>query len=154
MLAHTFDSPAGRMTAVESDGLLIHIAFDGIGGIPQGTSDLLVETERQICEYLSRGRRDFDLPIGFKGAPFATDVMEAMRRIPYGTVVTYSELAEMSGHPGAQRAVGNACARNPLPIVVPCHRVVPSGKGIGNYSGPPGMKRILLRIEGYLPEVP
>ena len=154
MLAHTFDSPAGRITAVESDGLLIHIAFDGIGGIPQGTSDLLEATERQICEYLSGERRTFDLPIGFNGTEFATDVMEAMRRIPYGTVVTYSELAEMSGHPGANRAVGSACARNPLPIIVPCHRVVPSGKGIGKYSGPPFMKNILLRIEGYLPEVP
>lgn len=80
--------------------------------------------------------------------PFATDVAAALRRIPWGDAVTYGELAALAGHPGAQRAVGSFCARNPVPLFVPCHRVVAAG-GIGSYGSlGSAYKRRLLALEG------
>lgn len=70
-----------------------------------------------------------------------------MNDIPYGEVRTYAEVAEMAGHPNAYRAVGTACARNPLPLIIPCHRVVPSSGGIGSYAGGSSLKRRLLELE-------
>ena len=149
MLAHSFSTVLGTVTAVESEGHIVRIAFGILPDVIEEVSDILTETERQITEYLSGERREFTVPTLFDGSDFAKDVMEAMMHIPYGTVMTYSQLAEASGHPSAQRAVGTVCRNNPLPIIFPCHRVVPSGKGIGNYSGPSGIKEKLLKIEGF-----
>jgi methylated-DNA-[protein]-cysteine S-methyltransferase len=78
-------------------------------------------------------------------------VLETLHReIARGDVVTYGRLAERAGHPGAARAVGTACARNPIPLIVPCHRVVPGSGGIGGYGGGPERKRVLLELEGAL----
>ena len=92
-----------------------------------------------------RGRVDLSL-VG----PFERAVLEQLRRIPRGQVRTYREIAAALGHPSASRAVGNACAKNPLPLLVPCHRVVRSDGGLGGYSlrGGPGLKRRLLEREG------
>ena len=154
MLAHSFSTVLGPMTAVESDGHLVMLLYSGSppDGAETGASPLLAETEKQVKEYLSGKRDVFDLPVngGFEG--FSEEVMDAMSRIPYGSTMTYGELAEMSGHPGAARAVGTVCRKNPLPLIYPCHRVVPSSGGIGNYSGAPGAKGYLLRMEGSLTE--
>ncbi len=152
MLAHSFPTSIGRLTAVEYNGLLTRILFANHtpGNMPQGESPVLIEAERQITDYLSGKRRDFDLPLDIRCSGFRKDVMDAMARIPYGTTVTYGELAEMSGHPNAARAVGNVCKTNPLPLIYPCHRVVPSTGGIGAYGGTPKVKEYLLRIEGAL----
>ena len=154
MLAHSFSTVLGPMTAVESDGRVTMLLYSGSPpeGAETGTSPLLIKTETQVREYLSGNRKGFDLPIdgGFEG--FSEEVMDAMSRIPYGSTVTYGELAEMSGHPGAARAVGTVCRKNPLPLIYPCHRVVPSSGGIGNYSGAPGAKEYLLKTEGSFTE--
>ncbi len=147
MLAHTFDTPIGRVT-VTSDGIyLTGVRFGPVPDGEQSSVPILKEAESQILEYLGGSRKQFDLPIAPFGEGFSADVYRAMAGIPYGSTVTYGGLAEASGHPGASRAVGSACRMNPLPIIIPCHRVVPASGGIGNYSGPDGVKQFLLELE-------
>lgn len=101
----------------------------------------------QLDEYFSGRRRVFDLPLCLHGTGFQLAVWNAMRRIPYGEVRTYGEVAWMAGYPRAARAVGNACNRNPVLLLVPCHRVVASD-GIGGFAHRTDIKRALLRLEG------
>jgi O-6-methylguanine DNA methyltransferase len=108
---------------------------------------------RRIIEHVATGRDDLlDIPLDMDVPPFTGEVLEAMRKVPPGEVVTYGELARRLGRPKAARAVGSACASNPALIVVPCHRVVPAGGGLGNYSavGGAATKRLLLEREGAL----
>lgn len=90
---------------------------------------------RELREYFAGTRRDFSLPLRAEGTPFQREVWEALRRIPCGETRSYAELARELGRPGAARAVGQANGRNPLPIVVPCHRVLAADGGIGGYMG-------------------
>ncbi len=101
----------------------------------------------QLAEYFGGRRRVFDLPLDLRGTPFQRLVWEVMRAIPWGETLTYGEIARLIGAPGAARAVGLACGANPVPIVVPCHRVVAAG-GLGGYSSGADVKRFLLRLEG------
>ena len=147
MLAHSFDTVLGILTAVESDGYIVMLRFGGLPDIDTGETPLLLETERQIREYIAGERRQFDLPVDIQCDGFRREVMEAMARIPYGKTMSYGCIAKSCGHPGAARAVGTVCRKNPLVIIYPCHRVVPSSGELGYYSGPPGMKEKLLAIE-------
>ena len=147
MLAHTFDTPIGKLTFISDGTCVTGIRFGVFPDGEQSSVPILKEAESQILEYLSGTRRQFDLPLAPFEDGFSGEVYEAMARIPYGSVMTYGELAEISGHPRASRAVGSACRRNPLPIIIPCHRVVPASGGIGNYRGPDGVKSFLLRLE-------
>ena len=89
-----------------------------------------------------------DLPLDLRGTPFQTAAWTAMRAIARGTVLSYGELAARTGHPGAARAAGTACGANPLPIFVPCHRIVAAGGGLGGFGGGLEIKRKLLAMEG------
>jgi methylated-DNA-[protein]-cysteine S-methyltransferase len=108
---------------------------------------------RELDEYFAGRRRQFDVPLdwslvrGFAGA-----VLHATARIPFGGVTSYREIAGEAGSPNAYRAAGNALGSNPIPIVVPCHRVLHSGGGLGGYTGGLDRKRFLLRLEGVLDE--
>jgi methylated-DNA-[protein]-cysteine S-methyltransferase len=103
----------------------------------------------QLSEYFAHKRTQFFLPIDLYGvSPFTRSVLEATNHVPCGTVVTYGQIAEGIGQPGASRAVGNALGRNPVPIVVPCHRVIKSDGSMGWYTGGPHLKQQLLDIEG------
>lgn len=105
----------------------------------------------RILEHIHTGRGDLrDIPLALEVAPFEREVLEFLRTIPPGETITYGEIARRLGRPGASRAVGTACARNPVVIVIPCHRVVPKSGGLGNYSseGGPETKRKLLQREG------
>ncbi|MEX2426515.1 MAG: methylated-DNA--[protein]-cysteine S-methyltransferase [Thermomicrobiaceae bacterium] len=105
----------------------------------------------QLQCYLAGDRTEFDLPVDFRTVtPFMRDVLDALRGIPYGVVRNYREIATQIGNPNAQRAVGNAVKRNPVPIVVPCHRVIKTDGTIGGYAGGPLIKERLLRLEGAL----
>ena len=109
---------------------------------------------RRVVEHITTGRDDLrDIPLDLDVSKFTGEVLEAMRDVPPGEVITYGELARRLGRPKAARAVGGACASNPALIVVPCHRVVPAGGGLGNYSAAGGVatKRLLLEREGALP---
>lgn len=110
-------------------------------------SDVIAEAAGQINEYLNGSRRQFDLPMVLDGSGFTLDVLESIQGIPYGETRTYSEIAESIGSPRSFRAVGNVCARNTLPIVIPCHRVLPSAGGIGSYTGGSSLKKRLLDHE-------
>lgn len=110
-------------------------------------TEVISEAVGQLNEYFSGKRREFDLPLSYGGTDFTISVLDALSRIPYGEVRTYAQIAEEVGSPRAYRAVGSACAGNPIPIIVPCHRVVPSTGGVGNYAGGSAMKRRLLEFE-------
>lgn len=107
---------------------------------------------RQISEYVNGERRSFDLVLDLEEqSPFRRRVLEELARVPYGETISYGELAERCGRPGAARAVGNAVGRNPVPVVLPCHRVIRSDGTPGEYGGGRERKRQLLRLEGALP---
>jgi methylated-DNA-[protein]-cysteine S-methyltransferase len=108
---------------------------------------------RELDEYFAGGRRRFDLRVDrrlIRG--IARDVLTATARVPFGRTATYGEIARRIGNPHAARAVGNALGSNPIPVVIPCHRVVRAGGSMGGYGGGPDRKRALLTLEGALPD--
>ena len=102
----------------------------------------------QIQQYLAGERRAFALTLRTTGTEFQRAVWHALGEIPYGETVSYAELAEMVGRPGACRAVGQANGRNPIPLILPCHRVIAAGGGLGGFGGGLELKRALLDLEG------
>ncbi|HKM13667.1 MAG TPA: methylated-DNA--[protein]-cysteine S-methyltransferase, partial [Candidatus Methanomethylophilaceae archaeon] len=110
-------------------------------------TEIIAEAISQVNEYFSGKRKKFELPLTCKGTEFQELVWSALSEIPYGETVTYGELAAKLGNPKSSRAVGTACAKNPLPIIVPCHRVVQSSGGIGSYAGGKKLKEDLLNLE-------
>ena len=128
-------------------------AGSGTGGRPSSPAErTAVGAARQLAEYLRGERRSFDLVLDLEAQPpFRRRVLEELARIPYGDTISYSGLAERCGRPGAARAVGNAVGRNPVPVVLPCHRVVRADGSTGEYGGGRRRKRELLRLERALP---
>jgi O-6-methylguanine DNA methyltransferase len=118
-----------------------------IGPMAPGASPLLDRVEAQLTEYFAGERRDFDLPLDHPGSEFQERVWGELRRIPYGETISYRELALWVGSPQAPRAVGRANGSNRLAVIVPCHRVVASGGGLGGYGGGLPAKRYLLDLE-------
>lgn len=152
------DSPVGPLLlAADDDGLLL-IEFDSPRhpvtrgrDWHEGSNDVLVQTRAQLDDYFNSNRRDFDLPLSPRGTPFQRDVWRALQRIPYGETISYAELAQWIGKPSAMRAVGAANGRNPLPIVVPCHRVIGADGSLTGFGGGLPTKQYLLALEGALP---
>ncbi len=107
------------------------------------------EAQRQIVSYANGILKEFTLPLDWAGTAFQRKVLERVARVPYGRTMTYGEIAAAIGVPGGSRAVGHANARNPVPLVIPCHRVVASN-GLGGYGGGIDLKRRLLVLEGAL----
>ncbi|MEK7680185.1 MAG: methylated-DNA--[protein]-cysteine S-methyltransferase [Deltaproteobacteria bacterium] len=105
---------------------------------------------KTLDEYFKGKRTRFGLKVNLIGRPFDVSIWKALIKIPYGRTVSYEELALMAGHTGAQRAAGSACGRNPVPIIVPCHRVIRKDKGLGGYTGGLEIKKALLEIEGFM----
>lgn len=115
---------------------------------PAGTgSGLLDAAAMQMEDYMAGRQVEFDLPLEFRGTPFQTQVWKSLTQIPFGKTCSYSDVAEMIGKPAAMRAVGQANGRNNLPLVVPCHRVIAAGGGIGGFTGGIGLKKALLEHE-------
>jgi methylated-DNA-[protein]-cysteine S-methyltransferase len=147
-----FESPVGRLV-LESDGdVLIGIWLPTqAAGKRRSKGDdvptVIKETATQLEEYFAGERTDFDVTMELDGTEFQRSVWRELTRIPYGTTISYKELARRVGRPNGPRAVGQANGRNPIPIIVPCHRVVASD-GIGGYGGGLPMKRALLAVEG------
>ena len=107
----------------------------------------LRDAELQLAEYFEGTRRDFDLPLSAEGTPFQRQVWDELRRIPYGETISYGELARRIGRPAASRAVGAANGRNPIAIVVPCHRVIGADGTLIGYGGGLPVKEALLALE-------
>jgi methylated-DNA-[protein]-cysteine S-methyltransferase len=140
-------SPVGQLTIDEKDGAIVAISW---ADMPAGNgSPLLTEAARQLEAYFAGQLSHFDLPLAPAGSSFETRVWSAMQQIPYGETRSYGDLADMIS--SAPRPVGRACGRNPIPIVIPCHRVLARG-GLGGYSGAGGLatKQRLLALEGAL----
>ncbi len=146
------DSPVGRLSITEAGGAVVRIAWsDHEAGEPQaqpGETPLLARAAQQLSEYFAGTRRDFDLPLDPAGTPFQRRVWTEMARIPFGATESYGTLARKTG--SVARALGGACGANPIPIVIPCHRVVAEGGALGGFSGGtgPATKRALLELEG------
>lgn len=134
--------------AVDADGRLVEIRFDGRR--PEGRRDAqrCKDARAQLVEYFAGKRREFELELAPYGTAFQLRVWRALREIPYGAVRNYGDIARAIGQPGAARAVGGAVGSNPLPIVIPCHRVIASDGTIGGYSGGLAIKHRLLALEG------
>lgn len=153
------DSPYGPLTLVATDGVLSGLymtgqrhrppqeSFGGRADEPLDPDGPFPEAIRQLTAYFAGERTGFDLPLRLEGTPFQRRVWEELRRIPYGRTVSYGELAERLGAPGAARAVGLANGKNPVGIIVPCHRVVGAGGDLTGYGGGLERKRRLLAHE-------
>jgi methylated-DNA-[protein]-cysteine S-methyltransferase len=105
------------------------------------------DVRRQLSEYFDGERDEFDVPLAMTGTPFQRRVWQALQRIPYGETTTYGELARRLGRPSASRAVGLANGRNPIAVIVPCHRVIGSDGSLTGYGGGVERKRLLLELE-------
>jgi methylated-DNA-[protein]-cysteine S-methyltransferase len=116
----------------------------------RGEHELLRAAKAQLDEYFAGTRRDFDLPLAPQGTPFQREVWHALASIAYGETISYAQLASRIGRPAAVRAVGAANGRNPLPIVLPCHRVIGRDGGLTGFGGGLPTKRYLLTLEGAL----
>ena len=108
---------------------------------------ILLKADQQLQEYLEGGREEFDLPFDVKGTPFQKRVWEQLKKIPYGKTLSYKDIARQIKNENAVRAVGSANARNPLCVIVPCHRVIAADGSLGGYSGGLDIKTKLLELE-------
>jgi methylated-DNA-[protein]-cysteine S-methyltransferase len=158
------DTPVGRLLVAVTDHGVCEISYDPdlereeerlvrnfgprVLRSPKPTDD----ARRQLDEYFAGSRRDFDLAVDLRPArEFGRAVLEQLGRVPYGELTTYGTLAARAGRPRAARAVGTVMNRNPVPIVLPCHRVVGSSGSLVGYAGGLDRKRLLLELEGSLP---
>ncbi|WP_327185874.1 methylated-DNA--[protein]-cysteine S-methyltransferase [Streptomyces sp. NBC_01334] len=155
MKQHTIvDSPYGPLTLVADDGVLCGLYMNGQRHRPPeenfGPRDdtLFGDAEEQLEAYFAGELKEFSLELRLHGTPFQRSVWDGLRKIPYGETRTYGELAEALGNPTASRAVGLANGRNPIGIIVPCHRVIGAGGGLTGYGGGLDRKRRLLDFEG------
>ena len=158
ILCRRIDSPIGPLMLAADDAGLRHIEFRDNrhpadrGDWHGGDNDVLRATEAQLGEYFAGTRRDFDLPLSPRGTDFQRQVWDELARIPFGTTISYAQLAQRLGNPNGTRAVGAANGRNPLPIVLPCHRVIGADGALIGFGGGLPTKQFLLRLEGALPE--
>lgn len=151
------DSPLGTLTLAASDAGLHAIEFPrNVHPVPRGAGwresghRLLDALQAQLGEYFAGQRRQFDLPLAPQGTLFQREVWAMLAQIPYGTTWSYGQLAQRLGKPDAVRAVGAANGRNPLPIVLPCHRVIGADGALTGFGGGLPAKAWLLRLEGAL----
>jgi methylated-DNA-[protein]-cysteine S-methyltransferase len=156
------DSPVGPLFVAASDAGVCEIDFAsshiqtevmrrieqrGFHPIPNQTA--ITTVAGQLNEYFNGERDQFEVPLDFSGVtPFTKAVLVATNKVPFGHLSTYRQIAESIGQPTAMRAVGNALGRNPIPVIVPCHRIVRSDSKMGGYTGGPHIKERLLKLEG------
>ncbi len=147
------DTPFGPMVLAEEGEQLTHLYLKAAWAAqqPQRPTPLLRRAERELQEYFARQRRQFDLPLAPQGTPFQQSVWQALRQIPYGQTASYKQIAQTLGHPTACRAVGGANNKNPLPIFIPCHRVIGAGGSLTGYAGGLDLKQGLLALEAKYP---
>lgn len=154
------DSPVGDLFVAATDRGLARIAY-----FPEGMEETVARTfgvrvlrspldevRRELDEYFAGKRRAFDLPLDLRVAPFHADVLAQLALVPYGQTETYGALAAKAGRPRAARAVGTVMNRNPIPIVLPCHRIVGATGALTGYAGGLDVKAQLLRLEGAILE--
>ncbi len=145
----TIDTPTGPLTMTEEDGAIVAVKWGGAKG--SGDTPLLRKARAQINEYFDGTRTEFDLPLHVAGSDFQRVVCDVMSAIPFGETVTYGDISKQLNIPA--QAIGQACGGNPIPLIIPCHRVL-GASGLGGFSGDGGglagieIKVQLLRHEG------
>jgi methylated-DNA-[protein]-cysteine S-methyltransferase len=147
----TLDTPVGPLTAtVDEKGHLVRLDFPGERSAPPAElhPERCAAVFDELREYFAGNRREFAMPLAARGTEFQRRVWEELSRIPYGATISYRELATRVGNPAACRAVARANATNPIPIVVPCHRVIGADGSLTGYGGGIDRKRFLLALEG------
>ncbi|MCL2817068.1 MAG: methylated-DNA--[protein]-cysteine S-methyltransferase [Clostridiales bacterium] len=145
-----YQTALGRFGIAEESGCITALHFASKKPAPEAEireTPLLKEAAAQLDAYLSRRLKEFSLPLLTAGTPFMQKVWEELRKIPYGQTASYKEIAQRIGHPQAQRAVGMANNRNPIPIFIPCHRVIGADGSLVGFGGGLELKRQLLDIE-------
>lgn len=140
-------SPLGPLSLTASEDALTGVAFGGAGEAG-ASSPVLEQAARELEEYFAGVRREFTVPLAPEGTEFQRLVWAELRKIPYGTTATYGDVAARIGKPKAAVAVGQANSRNPIPIIIPCHRVIGSGGKLVGYTGGLHIKKMLLEVEG------
>lgn len=160
MLVRNINTPFGHLILIASGRNLVYCNWDHPDSLyklektrklydSEGTLEeekVLNETERQLESYLAGELQVFDIPLGLDGTPFSELVWQEIAKIPYGETISYKRLAELVAKPGAFRAVASACGKNPIAVIIPCHRVV-SENGLGGYTGGLEKKIRLLAME-------
>lgn len=146
-----YESPVGPLTLISNGAALTDLQFENprypYAPAPAGNDGVLDEARRQLNAYFAGKLRAFDLPLAPKGTPFQQRVWAALLTIPYGATRTYGQQAAAIGSPQASRAVGLANGRNPISIIIPCHRVIGSNGGLTGYGGGVERKQRLLELE-------
>lgn len=138
-------TPLGYMTLFEDNGFLVNVEFAHKEGGRQ--TPLLAKAFLQLDEYFNKKRQVFELPLAPEGTKFQSKVWDALQKIPYGKTISYKTLAELCGNAKASRAVGGANHRNPLPIFIPCHRVIGANGQLVGYGGGLSIKQFLINLE-------
>jgi methylated-DNA-[protein]-cysteine S-methyltransferase len=153
-----YESPLGPMFATAEDDGITHIEFAGAKYAPEATADWIEDPQSpdlaacgtQLAEYFAGKRKEFALPLAPRGSEFQQRVWRQIAAVRYGQTISYAELARRAGAPGQARAAGAATGRNPVSLVIPCHRIVGSDGSLTGYAGGLERKRELLELEGVL----
>ena len=153
-----FDSPLGPVIAIADDDAITRVDFIGAkyerpvapDWVEDPHAPALAACGTQLAEYFAGTRTEFDLPLAPRGSDFQRRVWKEIARVPYGETISYAELARRAGAPGQARAAGAATGRNPVGVVIPCHRIVGSDGSLTGYAGGLERKRGLLELEGVL----
>jgi len=149
MAAMIYDSPIGRLLLAADDAGVCEIRLmQAEEKIQETRCELLEQAAQELCEYFFGQRKVFSFPLSMHGTAFERKVWRALLDIPFGEVRSYGQLAAAMGRPTGARAVGGACARNPLLIVVPCHRVIAASGALTGFAAGMRAKRVLLALEG------
>ena len=151
MFEHVIQSPVGPLTLTGTEDALTRLSFGGGQAGAGSPSPALELAARELEEYFAGVRREFTVPLAPEGTAFQLAVWSALREIPYGATASYRDIAVRLGKPGGAVAVGQANSRNPIPIIIPCHRVIGAGGQLVGYTGGLEIKRFLLRLEERLP---
>lgn len=156
LASDTLSTPLGalRLVATEMGLSAIHLPSDGVKTvIRKRTNPILEQAKRELGAYFNHGLTQFTVKLDWRGTPFQESVWQALTEIPYGQTVSYRDIACAIARPRSARPVGGAVGRNPLPIIVPCHRVIGSDQSLTGFSGGLWIKERLLKLEGSLPAI-
>ena len=157
MLAYDqFETPQGTMLATATDNGLAGVYFKGQKHFPKqrdwrrdARHPMLRQAKRELAEYFAGRRKRFDVALDPQGSVFQRSIWKAISKVGFGRTLTYGELAQRAGHPGSARAAGAATGRNPLSVIVPCHRIMGANGSLTGYAGGLSRKRALLELESW-----
>ena len=148
MVRMLIPSPLGPLTLAATEDALTGVAFGDTRDGADASSPLLEQTARELAAYFAGERREFTVPLAPEGTAFQKSVWAELQKVPYGETASYKDIAQRLGKPGAAIAVGQANSRNPIPIIIPCHRIIGFGGKMVGYTGGLHIKRALLALEG------